>query len=398
MGDGLLMKFLHTADWQIGKPFANIEDTDKRSIVRQARLQVLDKMGEIARQEGAAFVVVAGDLFDSPSADKATVAAACGAIGKMGVPVYVIPGNHDHGGPASVWEQEFFRRESARLAPNLTVLLEPAPVELEDAVLLPCPLLRRQESRDLTEWLRVPETLSALPPGKARIVLAHGSTQDFTSLAEDEEGSGAASNRIELNRLPADAIDYIALGDWHGTKEAGAKAWYAGTPEHDRFPKGGDHQQGHVLVVEAERGQMPVVNRVPTGRLTWSEMTFDFADDADVEHLEGRIDELLEQRTNEDLLRLHLSGSLGIEASHRLESLLESLEARLLRLKVEDGTRIAPTEAELESLVEQKRDPLIAGVARLLVERTRSAGGEEAITAALALRELHAAYQQEVRQ
>ena len=93
------MKFLHTADWQIGKPFARISDENKRALVRNARIEAIVRIGDVARETGAEFIVVAGDLFDSPSADKATVSAACSAMGKLGMPVYVIPGNHDHGGP-----------------------------------------------------------------------------------------------------------------------------------------------------------------------------------------------------------------------------------------------------------------------------------------------------------
>jgi DNA repair exonuclease SbcCD nuclease subunit len=87
----------------------------------------------------AAGVVVAGDLFDSPNATKATVSAACSAVGAMGVPVLAIPGNHDHGGQGSLWKQEYFLRERDALAPNFRVLLEPQPLELENAMVLPCP-------------------------------------------------------------------------------------------------------------------------------------------------------------------------------------------------------------------------------------------------------------------
>ena len=68
------MRFIHTSDWQIGAPFARIDDSDKRSIVRQARIDAIKRIGAVAREQGAQFILVAGDLFDSSSADKATVA------------------------------------------------------------------------------------------------------------------------------------------------------------------------------------------------------------------------------------------------------------------------------------------------------------------------------------
>lgn len=138
--------FIHTADWQLGKPYARIEDGQKRALARQARLESIHRLGHAVRENHAAFVLVAGDLFDSPTPDKGTVSAACAAIGALAVPVYVIPGNHDHGGPGCVWEQPFFRQECAALAPNLQVLLKAEPVQLPGAILLPCPLLRRHDS------------------------------------------------------------------------------------------------------------------------------------------------------------------------------------------------------------------------------------------------------------
>ena len=92
--------FIHTADWQLGKPFASIRDESKRNQVQQERLQAVQRLAAVVKDSGAAFVLVAGDLFDSSQATKSTVSAACAAIGSLGVPVWVIPGNHDHGAQA----------------------------------------------------------------------------------------------------------------------------------------------------------------------------------------------------------------------------------------------------------------------------------------------------------
>lgn len=390
------MRFVHTADWQIGMPFAKVRDLRKRSLVQQARIEAIKRIGVVAREACADFVLVAGDLFDSSSADKATVSAACGAIGQIGLPVIAIPGNHDHGGPGSVWEQEFFRREQAALAPNLKALIEAVPLELESVVILPCPLMRRTVAGDPTEWLRFPDAYSALPPGKARVVLAHGSTQAFGGQWDDDDEAVDITNLIDLGRIPDGALDYVALGDWHGTKQVGVKAWYAGTPEPDRFPKGGDHDAGNVLVVEVERGGLPGVTKARTGTFNWAELSYDLADDTALVQLESRLTSLLGQRTDEDLLRLSLSGSLGIEASVRLDQIVESLEARLLRLKLVDRVALAPTEAEVQALTRGGCDPLIARVAGQLVERAAGNDeGEDAAIARAALRELHAAFVRE---
>ncbi len=379
------VKFLHTADWQSGKPFAGVDDVQKRSALQQERVAVLGRIAEAARAHQAEFIVVAGDLFDSPSATKSTVSATCAAIGAMGLPVYAIPGNHDHGGTGSLWEQPFFQREQTGLAPNFHLLLTSERVELDSAILLPCPLLRRHESADTTAWLRPFESDSAKP----RIVLAHGSVQSFGSAAEDDEGESGLVNQIDLSRLDAARFDYVALGDWHGTRQVAPKAWYAGTPELDRFPRGEEYAAGQVLVVEAEREAEPIVTPVPTARLGWHDRAFDLADDAALGQLEREIETLIGPRAQQDSLRLTLRGSLGIEATTHLEQLLESWHARLLRLKLSNQLVVAPSTAEIEALTRRTSDPLIARVATQLVARL-GADGEEAAIARLALRELHA--------
>lgn len=381
---------LHTADWQLGKPFAGVEDIQKRALLQQERINVIHRLAEAAKAHHAEFVVIAGDLFDSPSATKATVSAACAAIGAMQRPVLAIPGNHDHGGPGSLWDQPFFQHERAQLAPNLTVLLEPAPVELDTAVLFPCPLLRRHESADPTTWLRSPDAEPQRFGGKPRILLAHGSVQGFGAQSDEEEMEGGAINRIELARLPEQGFDYIALGDWHGTKEVAPKAWYAGTPELDRFPRGAGHEPGHALIVTAERSAAPQVTQVRTARVGWHEVAFEFSEDASLALLETQIDALIGTRAQEDLLLLELRGALGIEATSRLEQKLEAWQARLLRLKLANRTVVAPSAEEIAALTQRTSDPLVARVAAQLCSVV-SEDVEHADCARVALRELHAA-------
>ena len=381
--------FLHTADWQLGKPFAGVDDDLKRATIQNERFAVVKRMGEQARQYKAAFVLVVGDLFDSPRATKATVAAACNAIGAIKIPVFAIPGNHDHGGPGGLWEQEFFKRECEQLAPNFKILLKPEPVELDNAVLFPCPLLRRHEAADPTVWLRSLRDLGSQYGDKPRIVLAHGSVQDFGTLPDDEESDAGASNLIDLPRLAESEFDYIALGDWHGAKQVAPKAWYSGTPELDRFIKGKDHNPGNILVVEASRGQLPQVQCVRTGTIGWHELDFSFADDGSLARLKEIVDAKVGGRANQDLLHLHLSGSLGIEATTGLGLMIEAWEARLIRIKLDNQTAIAPSSSELDGLIRRAGDPLISRVAAKLV--AAAASGEQAAVARIALRELHAA-------
>jgi DNA repair exonuclease SbcCD nuclease subunit len=390
-----VITFLHTADWQIGKPFASVGDAAKRARVQQERIEAIRRIGGVVRAGRAAFVVVAGDLFDSPTPTNATVVAALGAIASLEVPVYCIPGNHDHGGPDSLWEQSFFKSEHRRLAANFHLLLEPGPVVVEvpaadggptSVVLLPCPLRRRHEADDPTAWIR---GLDFEPFGdRPRIVIAHGSTTVFattgssgaaggfvgpgsTSQADDEEPAGGGINTLALDRLPLPELDYLALGDWHGFLAAGPKAFYSGAPEIDRFPKPGQ-RPGHVAMVTVGRGAEPRVEPVVTGRFRWLVHAAALGDDGP-----EQLDDWLAEATRPAaagaagfdacLARLEVSGSVSLAERAALDQIIESWTARLLRLDLLDQTVLAPSADEIRELAERPGDPIIARVATELV-------------------------------
>ena len=172
-------------------------------------------------------------------------------------------------------------------------------------------------------------------------------------------------------------------------KQVATKAWYAGTPELDRFPKGEANEPGHVLVVSADRNKAPDVKPVRTARISWHQLAFDFADDAGLTRLEEQVDGLIGTRAGQDLLRLELRGSLGIGATTRLETQLEAWQARLLRLRLSNQTLVAPSAEEVESLTRRAADPLISRVASNLVAQAAGTD-EEACIARVALRELYA--------
>jgi DNA repair exonuclease SbcCD nuclease subunit len=380
-------RFLHTADWQLGKPYGTMEDAEKREPAKVARLDVLDRIGELVKSEGAKFVLVAGDLFDSLHPSKTTVSAAFNKIGKWKVPVYAIPGNHDFGGQGGAWDQPYLLKEMEQQAPNFRIILTREPHVLEDIVLLPCPLLSRMDHADPSLWIQQVDFSRPEFQGKPRIVLAHGTTQNFSSANDEDGGVGVTSNHIRHESLPMAEIDYVALGDWHGMRECAPKVWYSGTPEIDRFPKGQDNKPGYTLSVEIGRGQAPSVKQIATTLLQWHVRDFSVNSDEDVDMVEAQLGALLEKRVNEDLLQLTLNGKLGIEASRRLEEFIETIRGRIIRVKCYGDIQNIPSDAEIQKLTQSAENPLTANVAKLLIAKA-ALPGDEGRVAQLALREL----------
>ena len=390
-GGPRLVRFLHTADWQIGKPYARVVDPDHRARLKQVRIAVIQRLAVLVQQQQLDFVLVAGDLFDSPAPTRAEVAQALSAIGQIPTPVLVIPGNHDHGGPGSLWHQGWFQQLSADVAPNLQILLERQPVAVAGAVVLPCPLMRQAAVDDPLSWLQ--QLKSSDLPGGPRIVLAHGSVQSFAAVDAQE----VSSNQLSLEQLPQGLCDYIALGDWHGLKQVGTNAWYSGCPEQDRFPRSSDYASSQVLLVELERGGSPSVSIEPTGCLQWHHISMRLQADADLELLERQVQQRLGQRSGEDLLLLELDGQLSLTGAARLEAWLTSLSSRLLRLKQRLRLRTLPSDAELAPLLDRPGDPLFARVVSSLKQQSlQHENAEQSRLAVLALRELQLLASQEI--
>ena len=407
-----LVRILHSADWQIGKPYKFVADPQKRFRLQEERLRAIGRIDAAARRQGASCVVVAGDLFDSRTVAISTALEVLEAIGAMALPVLVIPGNHDYGAPGGIWDSPEWQRHRQERAPNLQLLLDRQPLELDQLLVLPCPLLRQHDASDPTGWIRGLDWAS-LPAGKPRLAIAHGGIQGFSGRdygaeaswgsAPDPAGPGTVSgssraqepdgaiNRIDLAQLPLGDLDYIALGDWHNLKQVTGKAWYSGTPEPDRHDQGEANQRGQVLQVDLGRGQEPQVEVLPTGRLGWHNLAMHLATDADLEQLQARIQECIGGRVNQDLLRLELSGSLSLAAHRRYTALLADLEHQLLDLRLKGGCDQAPQAEELAALTKRPEDPLIARVAQELqarLARQEGMDGEAAAVSRAALCEL----------
>ena len=140
------MKFLHTADWQLGMKAVHVGEAGNQ--VRETRMAALRHAIEIARENAVDFVLVAGDAFEDNGVETFLVQSVADLLARVGRPVYLIPGNHDPLVPGSVWEHPAWKS-----AENVHILREEHPVEIPGGVLYPCPARAKHSGKDPTLWI-----------------------------------------------------------------------------------------------------------------------------------------------------------------------------------------------------------------------------------------------------
>src|SRR5262249_52430193 len=107
---GAGMRFLHTADWQLGMT-RHFLAGDAQPRYSAARRDAVAGLGALAAEVGAEFVVVAGDVFEHNQLDPKVIGQSLEAMRAIGIPVYLLPGNHDPLDASSVFTSAFFTRE-----------------------------------------------------------------------------------------------------------------------------------------------------------------------------------------------------------------------------------------------------------------------------------------------
>ena len=362
------MRFIHTSDWQLGKPFGRMPP-EVRGALQEARLDVIDTIATLARAQDVPLVLVAGDVFDSPDPGDRLFRQALGRMkAASGLRWYLLPGNHDPARADGLWSRLL------KDAPdNVSVCLTPESVQLQDDVwLLPAPLQHKRALGDLTAWFDDAPT----PPGAHRIGMAHGGITSFTT-------SSDTANLIAPDRASLAGLSYLALGDWHGHRVVNPLTYYSGTPEPDDF---GREETGTTLVVQLRgKGDAPEVGVHKTGRYHWEQCDWTLTSAEDLElQLRGLAPGIAR---NNLVTRIKLSGLLSLAERVQVRERLEfqfANEVRWLDLQLGD-LYANPSDKDLAEIDAQ-------GVLRVAAEKLRAMTTENGPTTRLATMALERLY------
>ena len=341
------MRFVHTADWQLGmtrrflgagRPGQAAGEAQAR--FAQARLDAVAALGRVAADEGATFVVVCGDVFESNLVGPDVVGRACETLRAFTVPVLLLPGNHDPADAALVTRRADFAR---RCPPQVTVLDRPGVHEVAPGVeVVAAPWSSKRPLSDLVaDQLRA---LEPARPGVVRVLAGHGAVDVLCPDAHDP-----AVIRTDVCRaaLADGRVHYVALGDRHSTwaHPGEPRIAYSGAPEvtsHD------ETDPGNVLVVDTD-AEGAAVRAVRVGRWAFTRERATLDTDDDLEFLDARLGALpAPERT---ALRLTCEGTLTLRQRARLDDVLAGHAPVLAALEVDTDELVTrPDDADVEAL------------------------------------------------
>ncbi len=295
--------FVHCADLHLDAPFECLAGTAPpliREALRQATFQALERVVDLAAAEQAAFLVIAGDVYDSAHHSlyaQIRFKEALTRAAAAGIEVFVAHGNHD---PLSAWEARLRLPEGVHRFGGEAVECRPVRrrgSELARVCGISFPV------REVRENLaaRFPRR----EPGPFTVGVLHANVG----------GNPAHDNYAPctLADLEACGVDYFALGHVHAPLLLRQEApWvvYSGTTQGRSIRETGPRGCFVVRVEDSGRTR-PLF--VPTDAVRWSLETVDIREVATLddllEEMQARREELRRQAEGRGVVwRLHLTG------------------------------------------------------------------------------------------
>jgi DNA repair exonuclease SbcCD nuclease subunit len=315
------MKFIHTADWQIGMTFHGFKEKS-RSAMEDDRIEVIEAIGDFANNaaNGIDFVLVCGDIFETPRVSETLVKKTFKKIERIKKPVYVLAGNHEWNGSEFMFTTKYFLENKPA---NLHVLQAGinAVEGLTGVEIVAAPLEGKEDLIDL-----VKAQIDLLEPTNSiRIVAGHGSIDAIMP-------AGGRKDLIALapieKALTDKKIHYVAMGDRHSTTKVGdsGAVWYSGAPEPTAFT---EDDQRNVLAVEVNPGSVAKVEKIQVGQ--WEFIRFGtkfeqhhLRSKQDLDDLEKQIDGI--KKPPKTAVKIYLDSVLDFDSDVRRGTLFDEWE------------------------------------------------------------------------
>ncbi len=273
------MRFLHTADWHVGKPLRGRSRLDEYA-------KALEQVADIATESRVDAVLVAGDVFDSPAPPPEAEKLVFDFLARLlpeRIACVVIAGNHDHPRRLAALSGllEGLRihvRPEVRPPEDGGVVALPSRDGSEEARVAVLPFVPERKAVDAcmvidaeNVWYeeyreRIEQILAALvrglPATTVNLILAHVLVEGARVGTGERELHLGQVYGIKPQQLPA-SVQYVGLGHLHRPQEvlAPAKTLYSGSLIELDF--GEMEQDKRVVFLEARPGRPVSVESVP---------------------------------------------------------------------------------------------------------------------------------------
>ncbi|MGZ8184094.1 MAG: metallophosphoesterase family protein [Methylobacter sp.] len=349
------MKFIHAADIHLDSPLTGLSDYPDAPVemLRTATRDAFTNLVTEAIEQAVDFMVIAGDLYDGAWKDHNTGIYFCkemGRLKKVGIPVYVLFGNHDA-------ESEMTKK--LELPDNVSTFdtRKSTTFRLEN-------LKVALHGRSFKEKETLENLASGYPapaPGMFNIGVLH------TAL----EGNSAHANYApcSLDELHAKGYQYWALGHVHEYQiwQGASTVVFPGNLQGRHIRETGP--RGAVLVTVDESG-VPEVERLFVDVLRWRSLEVDVTDCNAFSEVVGAIGKALERlaansaSTIPVAVRVAVTGKtaahgdlFGLESQLRAEVLALAAAMGAERLWIEK-VRVSTSAADDGEAVRARADAL----------------------------------------
>ena len=229
-----MVKFIHTADWHIGRKLQGIDLLENQQFVLENLITEMKKIDPD-------FLIIAGDLYDRSVPSKEATTLLQEFLVKINIeyniPIFAISGNHDSRERLAIGEA-WFSKHKFYLHTRLEQAFDKISYENADIYLLPYfePFEAREYFEDPTLTTHnaatkrvIDEICKNLDMNKTNILVAHTFVSGGLETDSEREISVGTVENVAVEVF--DKFDYVALGHLHNPnaiKETRLK--YSGSP------------------------------------------------------------------------------------------------------------------------------------------------------------------------
>ena len=229
-----MVKFLHTADWHIGRKLQGKDLLEDQQYVMNNLISKID-------ETKPDFLIIAGDLYDRSVPNKEATTLLQELLVKINIecniPIFAISGNHDSRERLAIGEA-WFSKHKFYLHTRLNQAFDKITIEDTDIYLLPYfePFEAREHFEDATLTTHnsatkrvIDEIYKNIDMSKTNILVAHTFVSGGLETDSEREISVGTVENVAVEIF--EKFDYVALGHLHNPnaiKEERIK--YSGSP------------------------------------------------------------------------------------------------------------------------------------------------------------------------